>query len=312
MQLPLVGSQRAEVEAQMEALAAECGGRLAGRVFCEAGSPAAVLWSLLVALDECSGGRIMEPLHELAARNGIDLARLVASPPPTPAFMAMLNALSRWGGEYVIAPGPAHFDGLGAPRNVVLERISQASRSVSVEYVHPVSMPRAVRLDRGEDRLAEDDEGWDDDRPVGLGVEQVDAYGLAVEVIGLSSHRHLSRAGLCDLVDQVEALLREVVSAAIRFTARANQAPGANQLTVRWLRYPDRFLVMFEETREHAHEPISVALQALCDQYRASVGRDRREGGGTVTWFELPLPLYRSYGKETRSPFTGRASGGRS
>ncbi|WP_433657937.1 ATP-binding protein [Nocardia sp. CA-128927] len=254
----------------------------------------------------------MEPLHELAARNGVDLARLVASPPPTPAFMAMLNALSRWGGEYVIAPDPAHFDGLGAPRNVVLERISQASRSVSVEYVHPVSMPRAIRLDRGEDRLAEEDEGWDEDRPVELGVEQVDAYGLALEVIRLSSHRYLSRTGLCDLVDQVDALLTEVVSAAIRFTARANQTPGANQLTVRWLRYPDRLVVTFEETREHAHEPISVALQGLCDQHRASVGRDRREGGGTVTWFDLPLPLYRSYGKETRPPFTAQTPGGRS
>ncbi|QBS41323.1 hypothetical protein DMB37_15530 [Nocardia sp. CS682] len=295
----------------MEALAADCGGTLVGRVFCEAGSPTAVLWSLLVALDEGSGDGIIERLHEVAARNGVDLARLIASPPPIPAFLAMLNALSRWGGEYVIAPGPGHFDGLGAPRNIVLERISQACRSASVEYVHPVSAPRAMRLDRGEDRLAEGDEGWDEDRPVELGTEQVDAYGLALEVIRLSAHRHLTRAGLGDLVDQVDALLTEVVSAAIRFTARANQAPGANQLTVRWLRYPDRLVVTFEETREHAHEPISVALQSLCDRHRGtSVGRDRGEGGGTVTWFDLPLPLYRPQGKETSSPFTRQRPGG--
>lgn len=310
MQLPLVGSQRAQVEAQMEALAAHYGGSVEGRVFCEEGSPTEALWSLFLALDERSGGRLVEQLRELASRAGVDLTRLLTTPPPTSAFLALLSALSQWRGECVIAPSPDHFDGFGVPRNVVLERFSQLNPEVSVEYVHPVPTPRVMGLDRGEDRLAAGGENWDQDRPVELGCEQVDAYGLAMEIVALSSYRHLTRAGLGDLVDHVQALLAEVVGQAIRFTARANLAADANQLTVRWLRYPDRLVVTFEEIREHSGEPISVALQSLCDLHSgASVSRDRREGGGTVTWFDLPLRLYRPPGDEITTQITDQAAG---
>ncbi|WP_280432604.1 hypothetical protein [Nocardia brasiliensis] len=314
MQLPLVGSRRAEVEAQMEALAVRCGGSVRGRVFCEAGSPVTVLWSLLVALDECSGGGIIEGLHEIAAEEGVDVSRLLTAPPPTPAFTSMLDALSQWGGVYVIAPSPRHFDGLGSPRNAVLQRILRTHPEVSVEYVHPVSVPLAKRTEPDTDLLAREDEqeeDLDEDRPVELGVEQVDAYGLALEVIRLSAHRYLTRAGLGDLVDPVDALLTEVVNAAIRFTTRTNQAPGANQLTVRWLRFPTRLIVMVEETRDHADEPISVALQNLCDRQRvAKVGRGQREDGGTVTWFDLTLPRYRAPGDQPGPRCTRQAVGG--
>ncbi|KIA61119.1 hypothetical protein [Nocardia vulneris] len=308
MQLPLLGSQRTEVEAEMEALAARCGGTIEGRLFCEAASPVAVLWSLVVAVDERSNGWLMEQLREAADRTGVDLARLVASAAPVPAFMAMLDALSRWGGEYVIAPSPAHFDGLGAARKVVLERISQASRSATVEYVDPLLVPRGAQPDRSEERRAAESEVLDEDRPVELGVEQIGAYGLALEVIGLSTHRHLARAGLGDLIDQVDALLGEVVRAALRFTARANLAADTNRLTVRWLRYPDRLLVTLKETRDHA-DPISVALRAVCDRHRGtSVGRDRCEDGGTLTWFELPLPHYRPPGPSVTRQVAGGVS----
>ncbi|KIA61362.1 hypothetical protein FG87_31180 [Nocardia vulneris] len=314
MQLPLVGARRTEAEAQMEALAARCGGSIRGRVFCEVGSPVTALWSLLAALDECSGPGIIEGLHEIAAREGVDVSRLLTAPPPTPAFTSMLDALSQWGGVYVIAPSPRHFDGLGYPRNVVLQRILRTDPEVSVEYVHPISIPLVVPPKRDTETLAhEGDEDLDEDRPVELGVEQVDAYGLALEVIRLSAHRYLTRAGLGDLVEQVDALLTEVVNAAIRFTTRTNQAPQANRLTVRWLRYPVRLIVMVEETRDHADEPISVALQNLCDrQHVAEVSRDRGEDGGTVTWFDLPLPRYRLPGDEPRPRCSGRSARSRS
>ncbi|WP_194834888.1 hypothetical protein, partial [Nocardia sp. XZ_19_369] len=294
-------------------LAADYGGSLKGRVFCEAGSSVTALWSMLVALDECSGGRMVEQLREFAARGGVDLTRLLATPPPTSAFLQLLDALSRWGGECVIAPSPDHFDGNGVPRKVLLELIARADPVVSVEYLTPLPIPRAMRLDRSEDHLITGNKDWDEDRPVELGCEQFHAYGLASEIVGLSNHRHLSRAGLGDLVDHVHALLAETVCQAIRFTARENLPPAANQLTVRWLRYPNRLLVTVEETREHHDEPISIALERLCGLRRgASVGRDQREGGGTVTWFDLPLPLYCPPGRNPWAQATGLANGGRS
>lgn len=140
MQLRLVGSQRAEMEGRLEELAASNGGTVQGRVFCEEGPPIATLWSMLLALDERSGGRAAEQLRQLAWREGFDLKRLLGAAPPTSALWALLDALSRWRGSCVIVPSPDHFDGLGVTSaNIKLGQaeiaaFNEAARSGSIRF----------------------------------------------------------------------------------------------------------------------------------------------------------------------------------
>lgn len=294
MQLRLVGSQRADMEARLEELAASNGGTVQGRVFCEDGPPIETLWSMFLALDESSGGQMADQLRQIAWRDGVDLKRLLAGGPPTSALWALLDALSRWGGSYVIVPSPDHFDGLGVPRKVLLERISEIDGAVSVLYLDPGTSE--ARVDRREARLSETHALLGGDRAVLLGKVEVDASGLAVEIVRLSAYRHLMRAGLSDVAEQVDALMGEIIGEAVRFTIRASLATDANRLTVRLLRFPETLVVQVEETREHSDDPISVQVEGLCDRHSGGhVGREALDGGGTLTWFELPLPGYEPY-----------------
>ena len=121
---------------------------------------------------------------------------------------------------------------------------------------------------------------------------RVAALGCAVEVAALNAHIGLTRAGLGDMVDRVDALLREIIGSAVAFDAEA--APEvANQLTVELNRDPETLRVLTHETRDHAGEPVSGTIARLCDLPPAGrVTRTRSATGGTLTCCELPLRLY--------------------
>ncbi|MGQ4617322.1 hypothetical protein [Nocardia sp. R7R-8] len=268
LRLPLVGGRRDEIVREITDFAAGHGFGVR-RVFCEAGPPASVLWSLVQELDRKSGNHLVSELTMSAHREGIDLERLLAAAPsPNGALRALFAELDRNGGGYVVVPSPEHLEGLEMPRPVLLRRLSEMRPAVGVLYLRPGSggvPPRKGRMPRGV-----------------LGEFRVKAFGLAVEVARLNLHVYLSRAGLGELVDQCDAVVREFVRDAIR----AAEASGvANELRVRLIRHPQALTVRFDETREH-DEPVTEAVRARC----ARVHRSLSAAGGTVTSCEFPLP----------------------
>ncbi|MGQ4599541.1 hypothetical protein [Nocardia sp. R6R-6] len=270
LRLPLVGNRRNEIVREITEFAAGHGFGVR-RVFCEAGPPASVLWSLVQELDRRSGNHLVSELTMSAHQEGIDLDRLLAATPtPNGALRALFAELDSNGG-YVVVPSPEHLDGLDVPRHVPLRRLSELRPAASVLYLRPGPGPRERRPD-----IAPRSGGV-------LGEFKVNAFGLAVEVARSNTHVYLSRAGLGELIEQCDAVVSEFVRDAI---CAAEASGAANELRVRLICHPEALAVEFDETREHADEPVSEEIRARC----ARVHRSPSAAGGTVTWCELPLP----------------------
>lgn len=277
LQLSLVGTRRTEVVEHIEAFAARHG-RVVDKIACEPSPSVAVLRSLLEALDRRSGGRALPTLAELAGRQGVELDRLLDYRPATTVFWSLVAELDRVGGGYILTPSPRHLDGLGPSRSVLLHRISQTHPAITVVYTDPAP-------DQPPPYMEQDHSGV-------VCQFRVAALGCAVEVATLNAHIGLTRAGLGDMVDQVEALLREIVGNAVEFDAETvSEAP--NQLTAELVRGPETLRVLTHETRDHAHEPVSDPIHQLCDRpLGGHATRTRPATGGTLTCCELPLRLY--------------------
>ncbi len=281
LQQSLVGTHRAEVVQHIEAFATRHG-RAVDKIACEPSAPAEVLRSLLKALDRRSSGRALPTLGELARRQGADLDRLLDYRPAMTVFWSLVAELDRAGGGYILTPSPRHLDGLGSSRSVLLQRISQTHPAITVVYTDPAP-------DQPDERPPEH---LDEARSGVVCRFRVAALGCAVEVAVLNAHIGLTRAGLGDMVDRVDALLREIVGSAVAFDAETIPEV-ANQLTVELTRDPDTLRVLTHETRDHAGEPVSGTIARLCDLPPAGrVTRTRSATGGTLTCCELPLRLY--------------------
>ncbi|MFI9507320.1 hypothetical protein [Nocardia sp. NPDC052566] len=269
LQVRLVGDSRvAAVSAELEELAASYGGSVRGNVFRESGSAVGVLWGLVEELN------LTDQIQGLAQRKHLDLRRVIGSPPSTPALWSLLGKLDGARGGYLFVPSPAHFGGFGVPEAVVLRRITAIRPAVSVIYLDPTPTaprPRQART------------GW-------LGEWRVDANGIAVTIAQHSARHRLSRAGLGDLVDPVSILLGELVGDAVKAAAADPTAPP-NTLTIRLSADTSLLVVEIDETRHHASQPVSEAVQAICavrpggDFTRCSHPR------GTLTRCALPLPV---------------------
>ncbi|WP_433759569.1 hypothetical protein [Nocardia sp. CA-135398] len=281
LQLSLVGARRAEVEQHIEAFAARHG-RAVDKIAYEPTPPIALLRSLLEVLNRQSGGRTLPTLAELARRQGIELDRLLNSRPATAVFWSLVAELDRVGGGYILTPSPRHLDGLGSSRSALLHRISQTHPAITVVYTDPAP-------DQPDERPSEH---LDEARSGVVCQFRVAALGCAVEVAALNAHIGLTRAGLGDMVDQVDALLREIIGSAVAFDSET--APEvANQLTVEVMRDPETLRVLAHETRDHADEPVSATVARLCDLPPGGrVTRTRSATGGTLTCCELPLRLH--------------------
>ncbi|WP_433521567.1 hypothetical protein ACQPZ2_30220 [Nocardia pseudovaccinii] len=281
LQLSLVGTHRADAVRHIEAFAARHG-RVVDKIACEPSAPVEVLRSLLEALDRRSGGRALRTLAELARRQGASLDRLLDTRPATTVFWSLIAELDRAGGGYILTPSPRHLDGLGSSRSVLLQRLSQTHPAITIVYTDPAP-----------EQLPEPAPGQLDEARSGMVCQfRVAALGCAVEVAALNVHIGLTRAGLGDMVDQVEALLREIIGSAVEFDAKT--APQeTNQLTVELVRDPETLRVLTHETHDHAHELISDAIHRLCDRPGGGrATRTRSATGGTLTCCELPLRFH--------------------
>lgn len=119
---------------------------------------------------------------------------------------------------------------------------------------------------------------------------QVAALGWAIEVVTVTAHMHLCRAGLSDLVGHVDALLRQLVGEAMQFDAETIPEVS-NRLTIRLVRDPRALTILIHETRQHATEPISKEVLALCRwPHDGRAYRAQSPAGGCITCCELPLP----------------------
>ncbi len=277
VQLSRTAGHSIEVRQQLDAAAARIGGRLQ-RVAYEPPPPATVLWSLIERLDRAASTQVAWELAEIAAADGIDLRRLVATA-PTPALWALVADLGRTGG-IIVTPSPAHLNSLGKARDRVLHWLSQSQPSVHIVIADHGHQPQPANISR------RDNHRWRI-----LCELQSQAFGYAVEVATVTAHMHLSRAGLTDLVAAIDAVLTEIIGAAVDFDlAMVPEQP--NQLLVRLL-YNHRLLRLeVIETRDHADEPVSDQLTTLCTwPFRGRAYRARTADGKTVTGCELPLPL---------------------
>ncbi|MFX0581096.1 hypothetical protein [Nocardia nepalensis] len=297
LQLSLVGTGKALAEQQIEAFAASRGG-VVDRCFYELAPRVGVLWSLLEAVDRRSSEPVAPALAEVAHRQGISLDRLLDSPPSTAAFWAAVAELDRVGGGYIITLSPEHLDGLGAPRSILLDRISRTHPSIEILYATAITEPA-----RPDERLASNRREVVSSSSGVVGEFHVAALGCAVEVASLTVHMDLSRAGLVDMVDHVDALLREIIGSAVAFDAQT-VPETTNQLSIRLVRDHQRLRVLVHETREHAREPISHTVEALCGLTGRAV-RTRSASGGTITCCELPLEDYGGPVERVRSDLPG-------
>ncbi|CAM4378416.1 hypothetical protein NONI108955_23500 [Nocardia ninae] len=257
---------------QLEESARSYGGSVWGRIFCEARSPVRDLWALLHAFDRESGAQVVARLWQFAERERVDLEKLLRSAPPTSALWSLLDALDNADAGHLLVPSPEHFDNLGVPRHVLLHRISQVAPQAKVLYVDS-------SLGCGE-------------RPGRIAEFEVPAFSLAEEIVELNLRKQLTRSGLGDLVEAVDDLMHELVGDAVRASVtNLGSEPGRMRVEV-WCP-PESATVMVElyETRDHADEPVSEAVQQICGtDHGGSARRARSDTGGTVTRCEIPLP----------------------
>lgn len=281
LQLSLVGERADEVTGELEALAAHFDGSIKGRVFAELEPPGQALWSMLTAGEH-------ERIRTTAARRRIALERVLRGPPPTTALWMLLDTLARCNGEptYLLVPSAQHFDGLGVPRDLMLRRFSDACPSLMVMYA---DSSQATLLRNGPPL----GEVSADDRSGALVDLTVEAFAHPVEVVRSYASWTLSRAGLGDLVEPVDALVRLLVGAAVDDPSTADD----NRLRVRVIHPPQATTLTVEvwETRDHSDESVGGTVMQCVDQGAGgSVKRYRSTSGGTVTCCELVLPTARS------------------
>jgi hypothetical protein len=229
---------------------------------------------MVQACDQESGGQVIERLWQLARRHGIDLQRLLNSPPPTPALWTMLDRLTDAESGYLLVPSPRHFDHLGIPRTTLLRLIARVAPQVRVVFLdsHSDSEKRGLiaRVD-------------------------VPAAELAVEIVDLTVRERLARAGLGHVVASVLAVLHELVDDAIRASAASVEDPSRIRVEVLRPSGTSTVSVRFLETRDHADEPINATVWRRCNPTAGgSVRRLRGAEGGTVTLCELPLQMLSS------------------
>ncbi|WP_218024926.1 hypothetical protein [Nocardia pseudovaccinii] len=234
--LDLVGTSRAAMEARLEEFANSYGGTVEGRIFCEQGSAVRVLWSLIREADSDFGGGVIPRVYAAARHRTVSMDRLLGSPSPTPALWRLLDALAHSDGGYLLVPSAAHFEHLGVPRHVFLQRISNLTPTVQVLF-----------LDSGP---------WSSEP--GLVAEfEVPAFP-AEEFIWMNLRQRLARAGLGELVEPIGRLLHEVVGAALNDTA-ADPSLVHNTFRVRVLCPPESSTVVVEilDMRESSDEPVT-------------------------------------------------------
>jgi len=275
VQLSRTGGPHTVVRRHLDSAAARLGGHLQ-RVAYEAASPAGVLWSVVEQLDRERNTQVTRELAAGAVRDGIDLRSLLAAT-PNPALWALVAELGRTGGV-IVTPSPEHLDSLGKAKGAVLQWLSQSQPAISVLIAapEPQPYPGPVRGGSAWRMLCE---------------LRSQAFGYAVEQATITAHMHLSRAGLVELVSVTNQILTEIIGEAITFVLET-VPEQPNQLLVRLL-YNHRLLrVEVIETRDHAEEPVSDQLTALCAwPYRGRAYRARTTDGRTLTGCEVPLPL---------------------
>ncbi|MGY2119491.1 hypothetical protein ACW9HR_36880 [Nocardia gipuzkoensis] len=284
LRLSLVGDRRCEIVDEFEALARLQGGSVHGRVFFEKGSPVQLLWSLVRQADDELDGTLVPHLQRIAAHHGIGLGQLVRGAPPTAALWTLVDALTRYEDEYtcLFVPSVQHFDELGVPKEIVLQCIARIAPRASIIY-----------LDSGLDDSFEAGcfERLSECRPdrnrEGLLVDvTVNCFADAENVVGLNTNRGLARAGLSDMVGQVDAVMRKLISA-----AAGDITADSNTLTIQILQPPGAAVLVVEMWESHSHNrPVSETLLGIVDvDSGGTVERCRSATGGTVTRCQLPL-----------------------
>lgn len=227
--------------------------------------------------------RLMREFAELHSLGGVQLFR---EPGPRVEMLWSLYAtLAQAGRRHVVTPTPAHLDGLAEPRRDLLRRFS--ALNAQVWYLPPEANSIASRHHVVP--------GLPDIQPAATLVGEFSCQALDTmeSVARLHLHEDLTRAGLRDMVDAVEAVVVSLVADAVQATRSAisasawffNEADEFNQVTVRVTRTPDELLIEVHETRAHAHDLVSAAVSS-----RGRAGRVRATDGGTLTWCAMPIP----------------------
>ncbi|AYF75292.1 hypothetical protein D7D52_17025 [Nocardia yunnanensis] len=291
-----------EAVEDIEELALRYGGSVLGRVYYEKGSPVPVLLSLLAGIDKELDGEVFPLLRTSAADHRLDLQQLLDAPPPTPALWSLLDAIAA-GGEaevYVFVPSPEHFDGLGVPRQTVLQRIYEIAPRVNVlyldRYVDAADHRPGRRLPGGS---------TPPHRKHGVLLERaLNQVPAAPQIACSIANEKLSRAGLRELVGPVSAALTELVGDFI-----ATRPGEANQMQLRIECRPgtDRLALEVWETRGRERGAVSATVAAIVEPVGGSVARWPSTAGGTITRCEFPLPGSDSHDPAVPSPLAEAA-----
>lgn len=243
-------------------------------------------WELVA--DELS--EIVSRMVEFADRDGFDIAAVhYECGSRIGALNQLVGELERSQTRHVIIPSPRHLFASAQERREMLDRLAALQAQVwwldeesafSNEGAGQTRLPSATGwadgygLQLGETFLGRPH--WDDLEPALAHLDSAAA-----------------RAGLDALVEPlrsiVEAYWHAAVGAAEAVTVPIYAAVDAevNQLSIRMLQRTTTLLVVAEESRDHANEPLCQGILSRCIR----AGRMRDVMGGTVTWCELALPF---------------------
>lgn len=269
IQSRLVGDSARATAYRLEDSARVYGGSV--RIFHEAASPVQVLWGLLEAFDAEMGTEIAGQMWRFAYDRGLDMGRVLESPPPATALLALLGAVAESDPGYVVVPSLTHFDGLSVPRQLIRQLITRIAPQC-----------RVIDLDRGHEHgragsIAE--------------IDVVPAAPMAVQIVATHVRRELNLRALGDVISPVLAVLNELVGEAVQHAAADPDSP-ASRLRVEVVCPPESTTVIVDviESRDHVDEPVSAPILRYCAAANATVHRFRSNTGTTLTRCEVPLP----------------------
>lgn len=326
----LVSENRADVQRQLSDFAARYG-RTIDKVVCEPEPAATTLWSVLEELDRRYQAGVVPAVTKFAGSMGMDLDGLRDDAGSTSAFWSLVGELDTEGGGCILVPSLEHLANVGNGHHTLLQRVLHVAPSIQVVTMDtepglptvstaapagPVPAGNIVRpmpagtptpaaspdtpavapvdaalLQAAAAAAATGEPHTGTATAPGIVCEcQVAALGWAIEVVTVTAHMHLCRAGLSDLVGHVDALLRQLVGEAMQFDAETIPEVS-NRLTIRLVRDPRALTILIHETRQHATEPISKEVLALCRwPHDGRAYRAQSPAGGCITCCELPLP----------------------
>jgi phage gp37-like protein len=257
---------------RMVAVAAHHGGYL-NRFVYEPEPPARVAQTPSIENRPRTTLRLPFWMVQIATGGGDDPRRLLEQS-PNPAFWRLVADLRETGGV-IVTPSVDHLAFLGPDKDAVLQWLANRFRPVVVLFADSGAVPDRPSMRPRWRLLCESD---------------VEVFAYAVEVVTVTAHLHMSRAGMNDLVPTVVAILTDIVGTAMEFDAVTVPEPPT-RLRMQLLCDHRVLRVQVIDTRDHADEPISTRLSTLCAQlHRARVFRDRTADGMTLTCCELPLP----------------------